>query len=84
MQCVGQSGRRFHDRAMEHLRSITAKDKNIGEHFTSNKHKDKDFRIQIIERVNPNNEPFRLERESYWIRTLKALAPHGLSKHLNA
>ena len=83
MQYVGQSGRRFHDRAMEHLRSITAKDKTVGEHFTTNKHKDKDFRIQVIEKVYPNTDPFRLERENYWIRTLKTLTPHGLNRQIN-
>ena len=56
-QYVGQTGRRFRIRAMEHLRSIKSEEKTIGKHFTS-ECKAEHFRIQIIEKVFPNNEPF--------------------------
>ena len=68
---------------MEHLRSIKSEEKTIGKHFTS-ECKAEHFRIQIIEKVFPNNEPFRLEREKYWIKTLKTITPHGMNKNLNS
>ena len=82
-QYIGQTGRRFHLRAMEHLRSIKAEDKTVGKHFSS-ACKAEHFKIQIIEKVFPNNEPFRLEREKYWIKTLHTIMPHGMNKNLNS
>ena len=78
-QYVGQTGRNFYLRGMEHLRSVKAGVKTIGMHFSSNCKSD-DMKIQIIEKVFPNNEPFRLERERYWIEKLKTKDPHGLNK----
>ena len=78
-QYVGQTGRSFYLRGMEHLRSVRAGEKTIGMHFFSNC-KSGDMKIQIIEKVFPNNEPFRLERERYWIEKLKTKDPHGLNK----
>ena len=76
-QYIGQTGRNFHLRAMEHLRSIKAKEKTIGLHFT--KCKSENFKIQVIEKVFPDNELFRLEREKHWITALKTKEPHGLN-----
>ena len=39
-----------------------------------------DMKMQIVEKVFPNNEPFRLERERYWINTLRTIDPHGQNK----
>ena len=47
--------------------------------FSSNCKSD-DMKMQIVEKVFPNNEPFRLERERYWIEKLKTKDPHGLNK----
>ena len=77
-QYVGQSGRTFHLRGMEHLRSIKAKNKTIGLHFSS-KCKEDDFKIQIIEKVFPNTPQYRLEKEDYWIKTLNTKKPKGLN-----
>ena len=77
-QYVGQTGRSFYLRGMEHLRSVRAREKTVGIHFStdcSSEH----LKMQIIEKVFPNNEPFRLEREKYWIGKLRAKEPHGLN-----
>ena len=81
-QYVGQTGRSFYLRGMEHLRSVRAKDKTIGLHFSS-ACKDDDLKMQVIEKVFPNSEPFLLERENYWIKTLKTKHPHGLNKNVS-
>ena len=78
-QYVGQTGRSFYTRGMEHLRSVRAKEKTIGIHFSTDCNSD-DMKMQIVEKVFPNNEPFRLERERYWINTLRTIDPHGLNK----
>ena len=77
-QYVGQTGRSFYTRGMEHLRSVRAKEKTIGIHFSS-ECKNDDMKMQIIEKVFPNNETFRLERERYWIGKLRTKNPHGLN-----
>ena len=77
-QYVGQTGRSFYLRGMEHLRSVRAREKTVGIHFStdcSSEH----LKMQIIEKVFPNNEPFRLERGKYWIGKLRANEPHGLN-----
>ena len=57
-------------------------DKTIGLHFSS-ACKDDDLKMQVIEKVFPNSEPFLLERENYWIKTLKTKHPHGLNKNVS-
>ena len=79
-QYVGQTGRKFHDRVMEHLNSIFHKTNTIGIHFSSPQHKHTDFSVQVIEKVLPNTVNLRLEREEFWIKTLGTLAPLGLNK----
>ena len=78
-QYVGQTGSSFYLRGMEHLRSVRAKEKTIGIHFSSDCNSD-DMKMQIVEKVFPNNDPFRLERERYWINTLRTKDPQGLNK----
>ena len=75
---MGQTGRDFYLRGMEHLRSVRAGEKTVGIHF-STKCKSEHLKMQIIEKVFPNNEPFRLEREKYWIGKLRTMEPHGLN-----
>ena len=79
-QYVGQTGRKFHDRVMEHLNSIFHKTNTIGIHFSSPQHKHTDFSVQVIEKVLPNTVNLRLEREELWIKTLGTKTPLGLNK----
>ena len=77
-QYVGQTGRFFYERMMEHLRSIKNEKNAWGEHF-SDKCDSKNWLVQVIEKVTPNNEPFRLQREKYWIHLLDTKKPFGLN-----
>jgi hypothetical protein len=79
-QYVGQTGRKFHDRMMEHLNSMFHKTHTIGIHYSSPPHSHNDFRVLVIEKVLPNSVNLRLEREEYWIKTLGTKTPVGLNK----
>ena len=37
------------------------------------------FEVQIIEKVTPNTELLRLEREEFWIRKLATKKPFGMN-----
>ena len=39
-----------------------------GIHYALKGHIHLDFQVQIIEKVIPNTDPYRLEREEFWIR----------------
>ena len=79
-QYVGQSGRQIVNRCGEHLYYITKNMEATGTHFNSKGHDHSDMRIQVIEKVFPNTDQFRLERERFWIQTLQTQAPKGLNK----
>ena len=49
-QYVGQTGRMFGKRIMEHLNYIFHKKEATGTHFTSQNHNHNDFRVQVIEK----------------------------------
>jgi hypothetical protein len=68
-QYVGQTGRMFSKRMMEHLNSIYHKKEATGIHFSSPNHNHNDFQVQVIEKVLPNTVNHRLEREEFWIKT---------------
>ena len=55
--------------------------KAIGVHFNSTDHSIDNFRVQIVEKVLPNNTNILLERERLWIRTLVTKDPNGLNSH---
>ena len=78
-QYVGQTGRTFYERIMEHLRCIKNETKVWGEHFQNSKCKSKDFLVQVIEKVTPNSETLRLQREKFWINQLDTKKPFGLN-----
>ena len=77
-QYVGQSGRRFYDRIMEHFRYIRKGSNALGEHYKG-KCKSKNLLVQIIERVIPDSEHLRLQREKFWIEGLDTKKPYGLN-----
>ena len=79
-QYVGQTGRVFGQRMMEHLRNIRNRKEATGVHYSSPNHTHRDFSVQVIEKVSPNTVNVRLEREEYWIKTLGTLIPLGLNK----
>ena len=79
IQYVGQSGRRFYDRIMEHLRYIWKGINALGEHF-KNGCDSKYLQVQVIEKVTPDSEHLRLQREKYWIEKLDTKVPYGLNR----
>jgi hypothetical protein len=79
-QYIGQTGRRFNQRMMEHLLSIKYKKSTMGIHYSSPNHNRYDFNVQVIEKVSPNTVNYRREREKYWIKTLGTKTPLGLNQ----
>ena len=79
-QYVGQTGRKFGQRMMEHLNSIYHKKEANGIHYSTPPHSHNDFKVLVIEKVSPNTVNHRLEREEYWIKLLGTKAPLGLNK----
>ena len=49
-----------------------------GKHFTQKDHAHLDLQVQIIEKVTPNIDHYRLEREEYWIKKFATKLPFGL------
>ena len=78
-QYIGQTGRTFHDRIREHMYDIKKGKKTSGLHYKSEGHVHLDFKVQIIEKVTPNTEFHRLEREEYWIKKFVTKTPFGLN-----
>ena len=78
IQYVGQSGRRFYDRIMEHLRYIKKGINALGEHF-KDKCDSKYLLVQVIEKVTPDSVTLREQREKYWIEKLDTKKPYGLN-----
>ena len=76
---MGQTGRTLYHRIKEHLYDIT-KGKHISSiHYNSQGHKHGYMQVQIIEKVTPNTEFHRLEREEFWIKKLVTKIPMGLN-----
>ena len=53
--------------------------KTSGLHYSLKGHVYSDFQAQIIEKVTPNTEMFRLEREEFWIKRFVTKTPFGLN-----
>ena len=80
-QYVGQTGRRYYDRVMDHLRYIKAGKHALGEHYKNSKcDPNKDLKFQVIERVYPNDDHMRLHREKFWIDKLDVMEPNGFNR----
>ena len=80
-QYVGQTGRSLNTRIKEHLCNIRKGEQVSGIHYNSPGHLHGHMQVQIIEKVTPNNELYRLEREEHWIKTLVTKIPFGLNKN---
>ena len=50
-----------------------------GIHYKQEGHTHWDFQVQIIEKVTPNSELLRLEREEFWIRKFATKIPFGMN-----
>ena len=73
-QYVGTTSQTLRNRFNHHLTSIKNKywhDTTIPEHFNSAQHSIEHVNIIIIE-TNYINEQHRLDREQFWIKTLRA------------
>ena len=56
------------------------KNKNaLGKHFDKGKCESKFLLVQVIEKVTPNSEHMRLQREKYWIQRLDTKVSRGLN-----
>ena len=83
-QYVGESGRKYQDRAPEHLKSIKNHIEDIekgrvpreptpvSRHFSENNHNVGHFSIQVIEKCQNDDTHYRRLRENFWELTLKA------------
>ena len=81
-QYVGQTFRKFRIRINEHIYDIkNQKDTVCSDHFNSRGHSLDNLRVQIIEKVMPNETHTLLKREKLWIQTLITRAPFGLNCH---
>ena len=78
-QYIGQTGRSFHDRIREHMYDIKRGIRTSGIHYKQEGHTHWDFQVQIIEKVTPNSELLRLEREEFWIRKFATKIPFGMN-----
>ena len=78
-QYVGQTGRTLKDRIAEHVRDVRKGEKTSGTHYNLPDHVHANMKVQIIEKVTPNSEFHRLEREDFWIKKLATKAPFGLN-----
>ena len=75
------TGRKLHERIMEHLRYIKKGINALGEHFRDNPcDSSKHLKFQIIEQVFPNEDLIRLHREKLWIDKLNVKEPNGLNR----
>ena len=54
-------------------------EKPVAKHFNSTDHSLEDLSIYIIEKIHREEAVFRKAKESYWIQTLRTLAPEGLN-----
>ena len=57
------------------------KDTVCAHHFNSKGHSLDNFRVQIIEKVMPNDTHTLLEKEKLWIQRLITRIPFGLNSH---
>ena len=79
LKYIGQTGRTFHDRIREHMYDIKKGKKMSGIHYSQEGHTHWDFQVQIIEKVTPNSELLRLDREEFWIRKFSTKIPFGMN-----
>ena len=81
LQYIGETENALHIRMNGHRSDIRTKklDKPVAAHFCQSDHSAEDLEVRGIEKIHENNTDRRKRRESYWIFTLKTLAPQGMN-----
>ena len=86
---VGKTSRELKSRISEHKSSIRNSDEksSVARHFVEAGHKVCSLRFQGIEKVDlprrgGDRDKLLLQREAYWIHTLKTEFPNGLNEEL--
>ena len=54
-------------------------EKPVAAHFCQSDHSMEDLEVRGIEKIYNNSTQWRRERESFWIFTLRTLAPDGMN-----
>lgn len=80
-QYVGQTSRNLKDRIQNHLQYIRQNKEATGIHFNLPGHRTSDLKVQVIEKVFPNEKFNLLEREDFWIKKMCSKVPFGLNKN---
>ena len=80
-QYVGETENPLHLRMNGHRSDYYRKlsDKPVAEHFNTIGHTFEDLTIMVIEQIHMTDSARRKQRESFWIHTLRTLAPDGLN-----
>ena len=78
-QYVGQTSKSCETRFGQHIYYVGKFMEATGTHFNLKGHTQANISVTVIEKVTPCTPMFLLEREDYWIRTLKTKAPNGLN-----
>ena len=81
LQYIGETENALHIRMNGHRSDIRTKklDKPVAAHFCQSDHSAEDLEVRGIEKIHENNTDRRKRRESYWMFTLKTLAPQGMN-----
>ncbi len=81
LQYVGETEQALHMRMNGHRSDIRTKkvEKPVAAHFCQANHSLRDLEVKAIEKIHNNGTQRRRERESYWIFTLRTLAPEGIN-----
>ena len=59
-------------------------EKTVAAHFNSEGHFLQDLPIYVIEHIDREEDSYRRAKESYWIQSLRLLAPEGLNLNYKA
>ena len=80
-QYVGETENALHIRMNGHRSDIKHRrlEKPVAAHFNSEGHSLQDLSIFVIEQIHREEASYRRAKESYWIQTLRSLAPEGLN-----
>ena len=89
IQYTGKTEQSLRSRVNGHRDSIRRSKKLIGQHFSTKDHSEKDFSIQIIDKLyaqqGENDKDFEnrlLIREKYWMLELGTVYPYGLNDNV--
>ena len=80
-QYVVETENALHIRMNGHQSDIKHRrlEKPVAAHFNSEGHSLQDFSIFVIKQIHREEDSYRRAKESYWIQTLRSLAPEGLN-----